>query len=73
MMKRILVIEEQEDLCGVLRDLLVGSGYEVVEAGDGREGVAKTLAKRPDLMSAAGFAPAHLGGCRCGRCLARSG
>jgi hypothetical protein len=35
--------------------LLVGSGYEVVEAGDGREGVAKTLAKRPDLMSAAGL------------------
>ena len=36
MSKRILVVEDQEDLRGVLRDLLTGSGYTVIEAGDVR-------------------------------------
>ena len=50
MTKRILVVEDQEDLRGVLRDLLTGSGYEVVEAADGGEGVAKAKSERPDLI-----------------------
>ena len=50
MTKRILVVEDQEDLRGVLRDLLTGSGYNVAEAADGRDGVAKTLSERPDLI-----------------------
>jgi CheY-like chemotaxis protein len=41
MSKRILVVEDQEDLRGVLRDLLTGSGCTVIEAGDGEAGVAK--------------------------------
>jgi two-component system cell cycle response regulator DivK len=50
MSKRILVVEDQEDLRGVLRDLLGSSGYSVVEAVDGRDGVAKALSERPDLI-----------------------
>ena len=50
MTKRILVIEDQEDLRGILRDLLTGSGYDVAEAVDGRDGVAKALSERPDLI-----------------------
>ena len=50
MTKRILVVEDQEDLRGVLRDLLTGSGYEMVEAADGGEGVAKAKSERPDLI-----------------------
>ena len=50
MTKRILVVEDQEDLRGVLRDLLTGSGYDVAEAADGRDGVAKALSERPDLI-----------------------
>jgi two-component system, cell cycle response regulator DivK len=50
MTKRILVVEDQEDLRGVLRDLLTGSGYEVVEAVDGCGGVAKAKSYRPDLI-----------------------
>jgi len=50
MTKRILVVEDQEDLRGVLRDLLTASGYAVAEAADGREGVAKAKAERPDLI-----------------------
>ena len=50
MTKRILVVEDQEDLRGILRDLLTGSGYAVAETADGREGVAKAKAERPDLI-----------------------
>jgi len=50
MSKRILVVEDQEDLRGVLRDLLTGSGYAVIEAGDGQAGVAKAKSDRPDLI-----------------------
>ena len=34
MTKRILVVEDQEDLRGVLRTLLTGSGYAMLEAVD---------------------------------------
>ena len=50
MTKRILVVEDQADLRGILRDLLTGSGYDVVEASDGRDGVAKAQSERPDLI-----------------------
>jgi CheY-like chemotaxis protein len=50
MSKRILVVEDQEDLRGVLRDLLTGSGFEVAEAADGQAGVAKAKSERPDLI-----------------------
>jgi two-component system cell cycle response regulator DivK len=50
MSKRILVVEDQEDLRGVLRVLLTGSGYDMIEAADGGEGVAKAHASQPDLI-----------------------
>ena len=50
MSKRILVVDDQEDLRGVLRDLLIGSGYTVIEAADGETGVAKAKSDRPDLI-----------------------
>ena len=50
MSKRILIVEDQEDLRGVLRDLLSGSGYTVVEAADGQAGVTKAKSERPDLV-----------------------
>ncbi len=50
MSKRILVVEDQEDLRGILRVLLTGSGYEMLEAANGQAGVAKAKAERPDLI-----------------------
>jgi two-component system cell cycle response regulator DivK len=50
MTKRILVVEDQEDLRGILRDLLTGSGYAVAEAADGQAGVEMTRSERPDLV-----------------------
>ena len=41
MSKRILVVEDQEDLRAILRDFLSASGYTVIEAVDGAESVSK--------------------------------
>ena len=59
MSKRILVVDDQEDLRGVLRDLLVGSGYTVIEATDGETGVAKAKSDRPDLTKRSRTSIAH--------------
>jgi two-component system, cell cycle response regulator DivK len=50
MTKRILIVEDQEDLRGILHDLLTSSGYEMLEAADGGAGVAKAKSDRPDLI-----------------------
>ena len=50
MTQRILVIEDQDDLRAILRDFLTASGYDIVEAVDGGEGVAKARSQRPDLI-----------------------
>ena len=50
MSKRILIVEDQEDLRTILRDFLRASGYETVEAVDGGEGVAQAQSVRPDLI-----------------------
>jgi two-component system cell cycle response regulator DivK len=50
MTKRILVVEDQEDLRVILRDFLTASGYEVIEAVDGGQGVAKAMSERPHLV-----------------------
>ena len=50
MTKRILIVEDQEDLRAILRDLLTAAGYGIIEAVDGGEGVAKAGTERPDLI-----------------------
>ena len=50
MSRRILVIEDTEDNRRIFRDLLGPSGYELIEARDGEQGVAMAVAERPDLI-----------------------
>src|SRR5215510_1124562 len=50
MSKRILVVEDQEDLRAILRDFLSASGYTVIEAVDGAESVVKAGLEHPDLV-----------------------
>jgi two-component system cell cycle response regulator DivK len=50
MTKRILIVEDQEDLRGILRDLFTRSGYTVIEAADGATGVASAKSDRPDII-----------------------
>ena len=50
MTKRILVVEDQEDNLQILRDLLLSSGYEILEAGDGLQAIEQAAKHRPDLI-----------------------
>jgi two-component system, cell cycle response regulator DivK len=50
MSQTILVIEDQEDNRRILRDLLTNSGYTVIEAVTGLQGVEKAIQARPDLI-----------------------
>ena len=50
MSKKILVVEDTEDNRQILRDLLSMAGYELGEAHDGAEGVAKAAEHKPDLI-----------------------
>ena len=46
MSERILIIEDEEAIRSILRELLLDAGYEVEEAADGPEGIAKFRAGR---------------------------
>jgi len=46
----ILVIEDQEDNRRIIRDLLTASGYGVIEAVTGIEGVSAAESCHPDLI-----------------------
>jgi two-component system cell cycle response regulator DivK len=50
MSKKILVVEDTEDNRQILRDLLSIAGYDVIEALDGAEGIAKASEHKPDLI-----------------------
>lgn len=49
-MKRILVIDDRDDLRSVFAATLVVGGYAVRGARDGREGIIMVLEERPDLI-----------------------
>ena len=50
MTKKILVVEDTEDNRQILRDLLTQAGFDLIEAHDGAEGVAKAAEHKPDLI-----------------------
>lgn len=62
-MKRTLVIEDEEALRDDLVDLLRSApeGYEVLEAPEGRAGLALIEARRPDLVICDRLMPAMAG------------
>jgi signal transduction histidine kinase len=49
-MSKILVIDDEAWLCEMIRLALMQQGYEVSEAGDSEEGIAKARAEMPDLI-----------------------
>ncbi|HEY5806077.1 MAG TPA: response regulator [Candidatus Saccharimonadales bacterium] len=48
--RSILVIEDEANLRGILRDSLASEGYKVYEAKNGEQGLALALSERPDLI-----------------------
>lgn len=49
-MKRVLVIEDNPDNLELLRCILERSGYAVVSASSGEEGVALAVSERPEFI-----------------------
>ena len=47
---RILVVDDDDDIRGLLRTLLERAGYDVSDAADGREGLRELYAGSPDLV-----------------------
>jgi len=49
-MPKILIVDDEDVFIKMIQKLLVGSGYEVVTAGDGQEGLEKAKSENPDLI-----------------------
>jgi two-component system, OmpR family, response regulator VicR len=47
---RILIVDDEADLVSVLRFGLESEGFELLEAGDGEEGLRLAREQRPSLM-----------------------
>ena len=47
---RVLVIDDEADVRGLVRDLLERAGYDVSDAADGREGLRSFFESRPDAV-----------------------
>jgi two-component system cell cycle response regulator DivK len=50
MPKKILIVEDNEKNRILLKDLLAYSGYEVIEAENGEEGIKRAKEGKPDLI-----------------------
>ncbi|MDY7038893.1 MAG: response regulator [Thermodesulfobacteriota bacterium] len=49
-MKRILIIDDDDEIRLTLRKLLEHAGYKVEEASDGKEGISRHRQKKADLI-----------------------
>lgn len=49
-MKKVLIIEDEEELLDLLQKKIVQEGYEVFAAKDGEEGLAKIKNVKPDVV-----------------------
>ena len=50
MAKKILIIDDEPDLISVVKTRLEASGYEVISASNGLEGLKRADQKTPDLI-----------------------
>jgi CheY-like chemotaxis protein len=49
-MSRILIVEDEDVMADMLRDVLVGEGHEVFEAYNGEDGLKLLVEKRPEVV-----------------------
>lgn len=50
-LKKILIIDDEEDVITYLSTFFIDNGYEVTSANDGKVGVQKAIAENPDLIT----------------------
>ena len=48
--RRILVIDDEKDVCDLVSAMLANKGYETLTALDGEEGLEKAVVEQPDLV-----------------------
>jgi len=48
--KRVLIIDDEDDLRTMLSSYLTADGFEVLQASDGEQGLGSAQQKRPDLI-----------------------
>ena len=61
LMAVILVIDDEADICALLREALERDGHEVLTARDGRDGMQVYLAHRPAVVITDIFMPRRSG------------
>jgi two-component system response regulator ResD len=49
--KKVLVVDDEDDVRDMIRRILRFSSYEVVEARDGAEAMDKAVVEKPDLIT----------------------
>jgi len=48
--KKILIVEDDEDFCFILKKILLAEGFTVVTAKDGQAGADCAVSEKPDLI-----------------------
>ena len=49
-MPKILVVDDEKDVCDTLKDIFIKEGYEVETALSGKEAIFKVQTEKPDLI-----------------------
>jgi len=50
MAKKVLMIDDDPEFVDAITNILDAKGYDVVSAGDGKDGVAKAKQEKPDII-----------------------
>jgi DNA-binding response OmpR family regulator len=50
MLKKILIIDNEPNVCESISDILEEKGYELIKASSAKEGLEKAKKERPDLV-----------------------
>jgi len=50
-LKKILIIDDEEDVITYLSTFFTDNGFSAISAGDGKEGIQKAVAEKPDIIT----------------------
>ena len=59
--KRVLIVDDDENLRSILEALLEAEGYEIIQAADGEEGLQQVKTGHPDIIILDGMMPKKSG------------